>query len=150
MIYALVGSDASESDRQAIAQAIISRDAPVLAQYVSQDIIRHIMDIADSEEYHCIWCLCRVSPSSRNGPRGHQPANRWLFWHTGNGECIGQRVQIGANPYCNPPHHGCYVQMGCEHVPHRSRQECQCICISTGQTYCHHASNPGAGGGSCV
>lgn len=148
MIYALVGSDASETDRQAIAQATISLDASVLAQYASQDIIRHIMDIVDFEEYHCIWCLDRVSPSRQNGPRGHQPTEPWFFKHTRNKECLGYQVQIGVNYFDNPRCQGCYVQMGCEHVPQRNRKECQCI--SSGQTYCHHASNPGAGGGSCV
>ena len=143
MIYALIGLDVSEADRQAVAQAISSLNAAVLAQYASQDVIRHIINISEFEIYRCIWCLDRVSPSRQNRPRGCHPAAPWYFMHTTNNECIGHQMQIGVNYYGNPVGQGCYVQMGCEHVPQRHPRQ-KCRCIFTKQTYCHHAPNPDA------
>lgn len=144
MIYALVQLNVSVYDRERIAQAINAFNAVILAQNVHQGTICHIMDMGDHKTYYCIWCYDRVSPSRRNGPRGSQVVEAWHFMHTTNNNCIGSQMQIGANDYLNPRLHGCYVQMGCEHAPQRTRQECQCI--FGGQTYCHHASNPGQGG----
>jgi hypothetical protein len=147
MIYALVGASASVADRETILQALAAQNAAVLAQYAAQGIICHIMDIVAHQHYRCIWCLDPVSPSRRNGPRGYQVAAPWYFMHTTNNQCIGYQNQVGTGLYVNPQYQGCYVQMGCEQAPQRSRQECQCIL--GGQTYCHHAPNPGPGG-ACV
>ena len=144
MIYALVGSDATDDDRETIAKAIKARNVGVLTQYASQGVIRHIMNIAEDEEYYCIWCLDHVSPATHNQPRGYVAAEPWFFIHNNNNKCKGKRVQIGANYYANEAGQGCYVQLGCEQVPHRNRRECQCIFGR--KTYCHHATNPGPGG----
>jgi len=140
MIYALTSSEVPGADRQVLVDAISEWNASVLEDFARRGVTRHVMDASGSEKYYCFWCAGRVKRSRSNNPG--RAARPWHFDHMSNpgGECQGQN---------SPPNQGCYIQLGHEDESQFRRQMCKCI-SDNGQTYCHHAANPGAGETACT
>ena len=140
MIYALASSEVPEADRQALVDAISEWNASVLEDFARQGVIHHVMDASRSEKHYCFWCAGRVTLSKSNNPG--DAAMPWHFdhWRNPDGECQGQN---------SPPNQGCYIQLGHEDESQFIRQMCKGI-SDNGQTYCHHAANPGVGETACT
>lgn len=139
MIYALTDREQAHADRFAIATAIQNCNAAVILNWVQNGTIVHVAAATNGPLY-CIYCCNDVQPTLSRPPRGFQAADAWHFEHITKGSCVGHlRAPPNANALGieNPSGHGCYVLLGCEAVPGRSRVDCRTI--QAGSTYCHLA-----------
>jgi hypothetical protein len=144
MIYALLNKNCSQSDAVAIANAIKDQDAPTLEAFCQNGICVHIQNYSRDVEVYCIYCRDLLQPTKARSPVGHSALADWHFKHDSVNNCLGNtRVSPIAHALAinNPPRQGCYVELGCETVPRRNREECQTIV--DGRTYCHLAKSCG-------
>lgn len=145
MIYALTDQNAPDIQRGAIASALRERDMAAVHGFVDQGVIVHVMDVGENEDVFCVYCRIPVFRSVDRPPAGLVAHAPWHFEHRRMGhhpgECVGHTRQP-PTPHAlgikNPRGHGCYVQLGCEHLADRHRSACQTI--ANGATYCHHAA----------